>query len=239
MQEKNETKIWNEIFTSLNRTDGNAVPVMAQKSLLGHSKGGSAAWQMAGLLQSVVTGIVPGNRNSDNIDTMFKQHTYLMFPAVPVHTDGISAGVMSSFGFGQVGGTALVLHPRYLFGALTPSQYTTYKSKNVLRGQQAYKSMTEMMITNSLVKIKEAPPYTPELEIPVLMNSLARATLDPKTGSYAFTSKLPKGVVADGANAKTVSDVIAGTGAASGVGVDQGTLQPNPWKHSTLTQFSF
>jgi hypothetical protein len=29
----------------------NAVPIIAQESLLGHSKGGSAAWQMAGLLQ--------------------------------------------------------------------------------------------------------------------------------------------------------------------------------------------
>ena len=165
----------------------------------------------------------PDEHTLSNIDAMFQQHTFLMFPAVPVHTDGIRAGVMSSFGFGQVGGTALVLHPRYLFGALTPSQYATYKSKNVLRGQQAYKSMTEMMITNSLVKIKEAPPFTPELEIPVLMNSLARATLDPKTGSYAFTNKqLPKGVTVDGANSKTVSDIVAGTGSAAGVGVDQG-----------------
>lgn len=65
MQEKNETKIWNEIFTSLARTPGNAVPVMAQKSLLGHSKGGSASWQMMGLLQTVHTGIIPGNRNSE------------------------------------------------------------------------------------------------------------------------------------------------------------------------------
>jgi len=40
---------------------------MAQKSLLGHSKGGSAAWQMAGLLQTVNTGIVPGNRNSEYV----------------------------------------------------------------------------------------------------------------------------------------------------------------------------
>ncbi|KAF7965824.1 hypothetical protein HWV62_41719, partial [Athelia sp. TMB] len=238
--EKNETKIWNEIFTSLARTDGNAVPVMAQKSLLGHSKGGSAAWQMAGLLQSVLTGIVPGNRNSDNIDALFQQHTFLMFPAVPVHTDGIRAGVMSSFGFGQVGGTALVLHPRYLFGALTPSQYATYKAKNVLRGQQAYKSMTEMMITNSLVKIKEAPPFTPELEIPVLMNSLARATLDPKTGSYAFTNKqLPKGLTVDGANSKTVSDIVAGTGSAAGVGVDQELISSVPSHNPTFVARNF
>lgn len=147
-----------------------------------------------------------------------------MFPSVAIHTDGIRAGVMSSFGFGQVGGTALILHPRHLFGALTPSEYATYKTRNVLRGQHAYKAMTEMMITNSLVKIKEAPPYTPELEIPVLMNSLARATLDAKTGSYSFPSKLPKSVTLDGANAKTVADIGAGTGSSIGVGVDQGML---------------
>ena len=55
-------QIWNDIFTSLARTPGNA---MAQKSLLGHSKGGSAAWQMMGLLHAVGTSIVPGNRNSE------------------------------------------------------------------------------------------------------------------------------------------------------------------------------
>ena len=63
--EENETKIWNDVFTTISRTPGNAVPVMAQKSLLGHAKGGSAAWQMTGVLQSVITGIVPGNRNSE------------------------------------------------------------------------------------------------------------------------------------------------------------------------------
>jgi fatty acid synthase subunit alpha, fungi type len=46
--------------------------------------------------------------------------------------------------------------------------------------------MSEMMITNSLVKIREAPPYTPELEVPVLLNSMVRATLDAKTGGYSF-----------------------------------------------------
>jgi fatty acid synthase subunit alpha, fungi type len=56
-------QIWNDIFTSLARTPGNAVPVMAQKTLVGHSKGGSAAWQAMGLLQTIGTGIIPGNRN--------------------------------------------------------------------------------------------------------------------------------------------------------------------------------
>jgi hypothetical protein len=50
--------------------------------------------------------------------------------------------------------------------------------------------MSEIMITNSLVKVKDAPPYVPELEVPVLMNSMARATFDVKTGSYRFSNKL-------------------------------------------------
>jgi fatty acid synthase subunit alpha, fungi type len=64
-QEENETHIWNEVFTRLGRTPGNAAPIMAQKSLLGHAKGGSAAWQLAGLLNSVNSGIIAGNRNSE------------------------------------------------------------------------------------------------------------------------------------------------------------------------------
>lgn len=63
--EANETHIWNDVFSNLNRTAGNAVPIMAQKSLCGHSKGGSAAWQLAGLIQSVYNGVVPGNRNAE------------------------------------------------------------------------------------------------------------------------------------------------------------------------------
>jgi fatty acid synthase subunit alpha len=178
---------------------------------------------------------------ASNIDAMFQKHHYLMFPSKSIHTDGIRAGVMvgtfisgryiwllispqSSFGFGQVGGTALVLHPRYLFGALEPSAYAAYKCKNEVRAQQAYKSMSEMMITNSLVKIKDAPPYTPELEVPVLLNSMARATLDAKTGGYSFPKKLANEVTVDKANAKTIADIIAGTGSAVGVGVDQGML---------------
>jgi fatty acid synthase subunit alpha len=84
--------------------------------------------------------------------------------------------------------------------------------------------MSEMMITNSLVKIKEAPPYSPELEAPVLLNSLARAELNAKTGQYAFTSKLETKASLDLANVKAVSQILSETGATAGVGVDQGTL---------------
>jgi fatty acid synthase subunit alpha, fungi type len=106
-----------------------------------------------------------------NIDTLFQQHKLLLLPSRSIYTDGIRAGVMSSFGLGQVGGTTLVVHPRYLFAALDPSYYAEYRKRNQLCALQSYKAVSEMMITNSLVKIKDAPPYAPELEKPVLFKS--------------------------------------------------------------------
>ncbi|TFY76669.1 hypothetical protein EWM64_g7343 [Hericium alpestre] len=237
--EANETHLWNDVFSTIDRTPGNSVPIMAQKSLCGHSKGGSAAWQLAGLLQSVHSGIVPGNRNNDNVDAAFQHYSYLLFPSKTIHTDGIRAGVMSSFGFGQVGGTALIIHPRYLFAALQPSQYESYKERNRVRYLQSYKAMTEMMTTNSLVKIKETPPYSKELEGPVLLNSLARVTLDEKTNSYSFTGKLPTESKPDIANAKAVQDVLAAAPSTAGVGVDQELISSVPSENPTFVARNF
>ncbi|KAF8632253.1 hypothetical protein AX15_002000 [Amanita polypyramis BW_CC] len=240
--EENETDIWNDIFTSLSRTPGNAVPIVAQKSLLGHSKGGSAAWQMAGLLQSILTGVVPGNRNNDNVDSHFQDRHFLMFPSRSIHTDGIRAGVMSSFGFGQVGGTVLVVHPRYLFGALEPALYSQYQDRNGKRALQAYKAMSEMMIKNSLVKIKELPPYTLDMERQVLLNSMARATFDGKTGSYIFL-KPSRNVPLDTSNGKAVSDIISDKGysatEAVGVGVDHELISAVPSHNPTFVERNF
>ena len=63
---KNETAIWNDIFTTISCTSGNADPTIAPKNLLGlgHTKGGSAAWQAAGIFQSIITGVIPGTCNS-------------------------------------------------------------------------------------------------------------------------------------------------------------------------------
>jgi fatty acid synthase subunit alpha len=88
--------------------------------------------------------------------------------------------------------------------------------------------MSEMMIANSLVKIKETPPYTPELEVPVLMNSMARASLNPKTGSYVFPGKLATRTKMDLANVAVAADasgILSGAGSAAGIGVDQGKFR--------------
>ena len=155
----------------------------------------------------------------------------MVFPSKTIHTDGIRAGIMSSFGFGQVGGTVLVVHPRYIFGAVNASTYEAYKAKNRIRARLSYKAMSDMLIRNSLVKIKDAPPYSKELEGPVLLNSQARATYDSKTGSYAFTPKLATKPVLDAANAKAISEILSKESTA-GVGVDQG-MSSTTVRHST------
>ncbi|KAF8271214.1 fatty acid synthase [Lactarius quietus] len=237
--EKNETYMWNTILKTLDRTAGNAVPIMAQKSLVGHSKGGAAAWQMAGLLQSIASGVVPGNRNADNVDAIFQQHSLLMFPSKTLQTDGITAGVMSSFGFGQVGGTALVVHPRYVLASAPPSLYQSYKIRHKERNQKSYKAMSEMMTANALVKIKEAPPYSIEIETPVLLNSLARASPDKKNGSYTFKEKQPTEVKPDIANVKAIEETLKLSGSTAGVGVDQELITSVPSENPTFISRNF
>ena len=82
------------------------------------------------------------------------------------------------------------------------------------------------MIKKSLVKIKEHPPYIGDMEGKVLLNSMARATFDPRTGEYSYQGKLATQVSLDVANANTISSIAATNGfkggSAVGVGVDQG-----------------
>lgn len=92
------------------------------------------------------------------------------------------------------------------------------------------------MITNSLVKVKDSPPYSKELEGPVLLNSRARATFDAKTGSYAFTKKQASEPALDIANAPAVSAIISEE-ATTGVGVDQELISAVPsWNPTFLAR---
>jgi len=96
--------------------------------------------------------------------------------------------------------------------------------------------MTEMMTSNSLVRIKEGPPYSPELEQAVLMNPMARATFDPKTRSYSYTAKLDTTIPFDTANA-TVA--LASKGPVTGVGVDQELISSVPSSNPSFVERNF
>ena len=159
------------------------------------------------------------------MDSRLQAHKYLLFPSKTIHTDGIKAGIMTSFGFGQVGGSAVRLS--YILdtcgGAIEPSAYARYRELNRGRALASYKPMSEMMIANNLVKIKENPPYTPELEVPVLLNSKARVSgQDRQLRLHGQTTET---VEVDSANLELTSRLLANCDVA-GVGVDQGLFLP-------------
>jgi fatty acid synthase subunit beta len=99
--------------------------------------------------------------------------------------------------------------------------------------------MTEMMTSNTLVKIKEGPPYSPELEQAVLMNPMARATFNPKTRSYSYTANLDKSIPFDTSNAKVVADALASKGSVTGVGVDQELISSVPSSNPCFVERNF
>ena len=132
----------------------------------------------------------------------------------------------------------MVVNPRYLFAALEPSVYEAYKVKNRHRHRLCYKAMSEMMTSNNLVRVKDAPPYSKELEGPVLLNSLARASYNPKTGSYEFAPKQTTKLAVDTSNVKAISDVL-GNASTTGVGVDQELISSVPSWNPTFVHRNF
>ncbi|EJT52093.1 fatty-acid synthase complex protein [Trichosporon asahii var. asahii CBS 2479] len=225
--DKNESGVYNLQFEQLGRTKGNAVPVITQKYLTGHPKGGAAAWMFNGMLQTINSALVPGNRNADNISEELLAFPYLFYPSKSIQHTRLEAGLLTSFGFGQVGGQAAILHPRYLYASLEPSQLKEYKEKRRERELDSYTRLSQAFVENNLVQIKDAPPYTPELEGPVLLNPLARATPTAK-GSYAFQGKLPSSIPAQHEHAETVKKLLKHQKSTAGVGVDTELISAVP-----------
>lgn len=183
--DKNESDVTNKQFTHLGRAKGNSCAVIAQKWLTGHPKGAAAAWMTNGLIQTILSGLIPGNRNADNIAPELRKFGYLFFPSRSIQTDGIKAGILKSFGFGQVGGEALIIHPNYLLSSLTASTYDAYKEMNERRWESSYRTLHDAMVHENLIKPKEEAPYTADLESAVLLNPRHRVQQDHK-GNYSF-----------------------------------------------------
>lgn len=214
--DKNESSVYNTQFEQLGRTPGNAVPVIAQKSLTGHPKGGAAAWMFNGILQTLNSALIPGNHNADNIAEEMRAFPHLFYPSQPIQHTRLECGLLTSFGFGQVGGQAAIVHPRYLYASLQPHEVEVYAKRRRERELTTYSRLSSAMVLNNLVQIKEAPPYSAELETRVLLNPLARA--GPSKDSYAFQSKMPSTFPVETANAATLKALFAQTGDIAGVG---------------------
>ncbi|OMJ21424.1 Fatty acid synthase subunit alpha [Smittium culicis] len=185
--DKNESDVLNKQFHHLGRTPGNACPAIFQKYLTGHPKGPAASWMLNGMMQCLLSGIIPGNRNADNIDAEMDKFDFVLYPSQSIQTDGLKAGLLKSFGFGQVGGEVLVVHPEYLLASLSESKYNDYINKLTKRSLKAYRYYHNSLTgVHPYVVIKTEAPYSKDQESEVYLNPLARAQFNPKDNSYHF-----------------------------------------------------
>ncbi|KAJ2452874.1 fatty acid synthase alpha subunit Lsd1 [Coemansia sp. RSA 2336] len=183
----NESHVLNEQLQHIGRTPGHAVPAVCQKWLTGHPKGPAAAWMLNGALQCMRDGIVPGNRNADNIDSDLQKFEYVVYPSKSIRTRQIKAMLLKSFGFGQVGAEILVVHPDYLLATLSREELEKYNQSLARREKSAYRYWQDTFAANhQFVQLKSAPPFTPDQETAVYLDPSARTRLDASAGNYHF-----------------------------------------------------
>ena len=216
--DKNESDTICKQLKHLGRKDGNALLGIFQKYLTGHPKGAAAAWMLNGAMQVLNTGLVPGNRNADNVDRLLEKFSQILYPSRSIQTDGIKACSVTSFGFGQVGAQIIVIHPDYVLATLQPDKREAYRRKVDARYKRSYRYWHESMANNSLIKAKKSPPYTPAQESAVYLDPLARAVPD-KAGSWSFGPSLHAPPSKDTHTADLVSSLAMASGAQN-VGVD-------------------
>ncbi|KAK4228832.1 fatty acid synthase subunit alpha [Podospora fimiseda] len=184
--DKNESSVICQQLEHLGRKKGNAVLGIFQKYLTGHPKGAAGAWMMNGCLQVLNTGLVPGNRNADNVDQVMEKFDYIVYPSRTLQTDGIKAFSVTSFGFGQKGAQAIGVHPKYLYATLDEETFNAYKVKVETRQKKAYRYFHNGLINNTLFVAKDKSPYTDDQLSSVLLNPDARVTEDKKTGQLTY-----------------------------------------------------
>ncbi|KAK9251877.1 3-oxoacyl-reductase [Lipomyces tetrasporus] len=187
--DKNESLTIANMMTHLGRSKGNAILGIFQKYLTGHPKGAAGAWMMNGALQVLNTGLVPGNRNADNVDKVLEQFDSILYPSRSIQTDGIKAASVTSFGFGQKGAQAIIINSDYLFATLDEDTYNAYAAKVAARHKKAYRYIHHAMATNTMFVAKNDPPYTKDLEGTVYLDPLRRVEPDKKAGTYAYPAK--------------------------------------------------
>ncbi|KAH6659244.1 fatty acid synthase subunit alpha [Truncatella angustata] len=190
--DKNESSVICQQLRHLGRTKGNAVLGIFQKYLTGHPKGAAGAWMLNGCLQVLNTGLVPGNRNADNIDTVMEQFDMIVYPSRSIQTDGVKAFSVTSFGFGQKGAQAIGIHPKYLYATLDEDTFKAYASKVAARQKKSYRYFHNGLINNALFQAKASAPYSDEQLSSVLLNPEARVTEDKKTAGLTYPADFAK-----------------------------------------------
>ena len=190
--DKNESDVICQQMKHLGRKKGNALLGIFQKYLTGHPKGAAGAWMFNGCLQVLNSGLVPGNRNADNIDKVMEKFDYIVYPSRSIQTDGIKAFSVTSFGFGQKGAQAIGINPKYLYATLDQAQYQIYRTKVQARQKRAYRYFHNGMISNTLFVAKTHSPYTDAQQSTIFLNPTARVSVDKNTSELIYSTSAPK-----------------------------------------------
>ncbi|PCH04717.1 Thiolase-like, subgroup [Penicillium occitanis (nom. inval.)] len=174
LNEKNECTIIQSQLSHLGRTKGNRTLGVFQKSVTGHPKGPASSWMLNGALQMMSTGLVPGNRNLDNLDPEFEKFDHITFLNENIQTSGIKAFSLTSFGFGQKGGQVIGVHPKYLFATISKEAFDDYAKKLKKRRAVATVAFHEALLENNMFVAKNDPPYDVVQEMKTLLDPNAR-----------------------------------------------------------------
>ncbi|KAL2819638.1 hypothetical protein BDW59DRAFT_164966 [Aspergillus cavernicola] len=180
----NEPSVIQREMTHLGRTPGRPLWAICQKSLTGHPKAPAAAWMLNGCLQVLDSGVIPGNRNADDIDPALRSFDHLCFPTRPVQTSGVKAFLLNSCGFGQKEAQMVGVHPRYFFARQSSQEYQAYRHRVKQRVNRTDRAYVKAMMANQIVRVQSHPPFGPEEMHSILLNPSVRIRSDPVTGSY-------------------------------------------------------
>lgn len=235
--DKNESATLNAMMKHLGRTEGNPIFGVFQKYLTGHPKGAAGAWMLNGAIQILNSGIIPGNRNADNVDKVLEDFEYVLFPSRSIQSDGIKAVSITSFGFGQKGAQAIVVHPDYLFAVLDEASYNAYATKVTARNKKAYRYMHNAITRNTMFVAKDKAPYTDDLEQAVYLDPLARVE-DGKLLKFNKKHIQGKTYVSEiaGVTAKSLTQL---NKSSKGVGVDVELLSALNLDNETFIERNF
>ena len=241
--DKNESDVICQQMKHLGRKKGNALLGIFQKYLTGHPKGAAGAWMFNGCLQVLNSGLVPGNRNADNVDKVMEKFDYIVYPSRSIQTDGVKAFSVTSFGFGQKGAQAIGIHPKYLFATLDHTQYQTYKQKVEARQKKAYRYFHNGLITNTLFVAKTHSPYPDALQSQVFLDPTSRVIYNKKNSELTYPSTPPAHPTNTSATEQTREMVESLTRATattnSKIGVDVETVESINIENDTFIERNF
>ncbi|EYE93328.1 trifunctional fatty acid synthase subunit FAS2 [Aspergillus ruber CBS 135680] len=239
--DKNESDVICQQMKHLGRKKGNALMGIFQKYLTGHPKGAAGAWMFNGCLQVLDTGLVPGNRNADNVDKTLEKFDYIVYPSRSIQTDGIKAFSVTSFGFGQKGAQVIGIHPKYLYATLDQAQFQTYKTKVESRQKKAYRYFHNGLVNNSIFVAKSKAPYEDDIQSQVFLNPDYRVTADKKTSELKFPAVPPKTEDKGAESTRQVVESLAKANAAenSKIGVDVENIEAVNIDNETFIERNF